>query len=58
MIGVARLLFALPVTGPLWALLAAVPVYAGAHLILGFALSALAESQIQVRKIATVASDP
>jgi ABC-2 type transport system permease protein len=46
-IGVARLLFALPVTGPLWALLAAVPVYAGAHLILGFALSALAESQMQ-----------
>jgi ABC-2 type transport system permease protein len=46
-IGVARLLFALPVTGPLWVLLAAVPVYAGAHLILGFALSALAESQMQ-----------
>jgi len=46
-IGVARLLFALPVTGPLWALLGAVPLYAGAHLILGFALSALAESQMQ-----------
>jgi ABC-2 type transport system permease protein len=46
-IGVAHLLFALPVTGALWALLGAVPVYAGAHLILGFALSALAESQMQ-----------
>src|SRR5260370_11088300 len=46
-IAVARLLFALPVTGPLWTLLAAVPVHAGAHLILGFALSALAESQMQ-----------
>jgi ABC-2 type transport system permease protein len=46
-IGAARLLFALPVTGALWALLAAVPLYAGAHLVLGFALSALAESQMQ-----------
>jgi len=46
-VGAARLLFALPVTGALWALLAAVPAYAGAHLLLGFALSALAESQMQ-----------
>ncbi len=46
-IGTARPLFALPVTGALSALLAAVPVYAGAHLILGFAFSALAESQLQ-----------
>lgn len=46
-VGAARLLFALPVTGALWALLAAVPLYAGAHLVLGFALSALAESQMQ-----------
>ncbi len=46
-VGAARLLFALPVTGALWALLAAVPAYAGAHLVLGFALSALAESQMQ-----------
>ncbi|MGH2616481.1 MAG: ABC transporter permease [Thermomicrobiales bacterium] len=44
---VARLLFDLPVTGALWALLIAVPVYAAAHLILGFAFSALAESQMQ-----------
>ena len=46
-IGVARLLFTLPATEALWALLGAVPVYAGAHLILGFALSALADSQMQ-----------
>jgi len=46
-IGAARLLFGLPVTGALWALLAAMPLYAGAHLVLGFALSALAESQMQ-----------
>src|SRR5882757_8716350 len=46
-IGVARLLFDLPVTGDLWALLVAAPLYAAAHLILGFAFSALAESQMQ-----------
>jgi len=46
-IGVARLLFDLPVRGDLWALLLAVPMYAAAHLILGFAFSALAESQLQ-----------
>jgi len=46
-IGAARSLFALPVTGAVSALLAAVPLYAGAHLILGFAFSALAESQLQ-----------
>jgi ABC-2 type transport system permease protein len=46
-IGVARLLFALPMTGDFWALLLAVPVYAAAHLMLGFAFPALAESQLQ-----------
>ena len=45
--GFARLLFNLPATGNLWALLAAVPLYSAAHLILGFAFSALAESQLQ-----------
>jgi ABC-2 type transport system permease protein len=44
---IARLLFNLPVTGNLWALLVAVPLYSAAHLILGFAFSALAESQLQ-----------
>jgi len=44
---IARLLFNLPVTGDLWALLIAVPLYSAAHLILGFAFSALAESQLQ-----------
>jgi ABC-2 type transport system permease protein len=46
-IGIARLLFELPSAAGLEALLAALPLYAGAHLILGFALSALAESQMQ-----------
>jgi ABC-2 type transport system permease protein len=46
-IGIARLLFELPAAAGLGALLAALPLYAGAHLILGFALSALAESQMQ-----------
>jgi ABC-2 type transport system permease protein len=46
-IAVARLLFHLPLTGSLSALLLALPVYAAAHLVLGFAFSALAESQLQ-----------
>jgi hypothetical protein len=45
--GLAQLLFDLPARGGLWALLAAAPVYASANLILGFAFSALAESQMQ-----------
>jgi len=44
---VAKLLFALPVRGDLIALLAAMPLYSAAHLILGFAFSALAENQLQ-----------
>jgi ABC-2 type transport system permease protein len=46
-IGVAGLLFNLPATGDLWVLLIAVPLYSAAHLILGFAFSAFAESQLQ-----------
>jgi ABC-2 type transport system permease protein len=46
-IGLARLLFGLPVSGGIWALLGATPVYAAANLLLGFAFSALAESQMQ-----------
>jgi ABC-2 type transport system permease protein len=46
-VGLAQLLFDLPARGGLWALLAAAPVYATANLILGFAFSALAESQMQ-----------
>ena len=43
----AQLLFDLPARGGIWALVAAAPVYATANLILGFAFSALAESQMQ-----------
>ena len=46
-IWVARLLFELPLAGNLWVLLIAVPIYAAAHLVLGFAFSALAENQLQ-----------
>jgi ABC-2 type transport system permease protein len=46
-IGVAHLLFDLPLTGDVTALLAAVPLYSAAHLVLGFAFSAVAESQMQ-----------
>ena len=47
MICIARSLFNLPMTGNLWALLVAMPLYSAAHLILGFAFSALAQSQLQ-----------
>jgi ABC-2 type transport system permease protein len=43
----ARLLFDLPLKGNIAELLLAVPLYASAYLILGFAFSALAESQLQ-----------
>jgi ABC-2 type transport system permease protein len=46
-VGLAQLLFGLPVNGGIWALLGATPVYAAANLLLGFAFSALAESQMQ-----------
>jgi ABC-2 type transport system permease protein len=46
-IWIARLLFDLPLKGDLAALLLAVPLYSAAHLILGFALSALAENQLE-----------
>jgi ABC-2 type transport system permease protein len=51
-IGIARLLFDLPLPAGLPALFAALPLYAAAHLILGFALSALAESQMQAMQSA------
>ena len=43
----ARLLFDLPLKGNILELLLAVPIYASAYLILGFAFSAVAESQLQ-----------
>jgi ABC-2 type transport system permease protein len=46
-VGLAKLLFGLPPAPGIAALLVGLPFYAGAHLILGFALSALAESQMQ-----------
>jgi ABC-2 type transport system permease protein len=46
-IAIAQLLFGLSVKTGIWALLVAVPIYATANLTLGFAFSALAESQMQ-----------
>jgi ABC-2 type transport system permease protein len=46
-VGLAQVLFGLPVSGGIWALLGATPLYAAANLLLGFAFSALAESQMQ-----------
>jgi ABC-2 type transport system permease protein len=46
-IWIAQILFDLPVHGDVIALLLAVPLYSAAHLVLGFAFSALAENQLQ-----------
>jgi ABC-2 type transport system permease protein len=46
-IGLAHWWFALPARGSVMALLAAAPLYAAAHLVLGFAFSAVAGSQMQ-----------
>jgi ABC-2 type transport system permease protein len=43
----ARVLFGLPLRGNILELILAVPLYASAYLILGFAFSAVAESQLQ-----------
>jgi ABC-2 type transport system permease protein len=51
-IGVARLLFELPLRGDLIALLFAVPLYSAANLILGFGFSALVTSQLQAIQVA------
>jgi len=50
----ALLLFDLPVSGRLSTLLLAVPLFATAHLALGFVFSALAESQLQAIQGAVV----
>lgn len=41
------MLFDLPVDGDVTALLLAVPLFSAAHLVLGFAVSAFAENQLQ-----------
>jgi len=46
-IWIARVLFSLPLTGNLLALLIAAPLYATANLAAGFCFSALAENQLQ-----------
>jgi ABC-2 type transport system permease protein len=51
-VALAQLLFELPARGAVWALLAAAPMYAAVNLILGFAFSAIAESQMQAMQAA------
>lgn len=46
-LGLAHLLFDLPVRGSFGWFMAAMPLFAAAHLVLGFALSALVASQMQ-----------
>lgn len=53
-IGVGHALFAMPVRGGVGLLLAAAAVLAAAHLTLGFALSALAQTQVQAVQAAVL----
>ena len=47
LLGVVHTLFGVPLPPSTWALVAATPLFAGAYLVLGFAYSALAQTQIQ-----------
>jgi ABC-2 type transport system permease protein len=47
LLAVVHWLFAVPLPLDAWALVAATPLFAGAYLVLGFAYSALAQTQIQ-----------
>lgn len=47
LLGLVHLLFAVPLPGATWALVALAPLYAGAYLILGFTFSAMARTQMQ-----------
>jgi ABC-2 type transport system permease protein len=47
LLGIIHVLFHVPLPPATWALLAATPIFAGAYLILGFAISAVARTQIQ-----------
>jgi ABC-2 type transport system permease protein len=53
-VGVGHALFAVPVAGSLTLLLVAAAVMAAAHLTLGFALSALAQTQVQAVQAAVL----
>jgi ABC-2 type transport system permease protein len=53
-IAAGHILFDVPLRGAVWALLLAMPLYAAAHLVLGFALSALAETSLQALQGAVV----
>ena len=57
-VALAQLLFDLPARGGIWTLLAATLVYTSANLILGFAFSALAESQMHAMQGAVFFSLP
>lgn len=45
-LGAGIMLFGLPARGPVWALIALLPVFASAHFLMGYAISARAASQI------------
>ena len=46
-LGAGVMLFGVPVRGPVWGLIALLPIFASAHFLLGYAISARAATQIE-----------
>jgi len=51
LLGIVHALFAVPLPPATWALIAATPLFVGSYLVLGFAFSALAQTQIQAVQV-------
>jgi ABC-2 type transport system permease protein len=51
LLGIVHVLFAVPLPPATWALVAATPLFVGSYLVLGFAFSALAQTQIQAVQV-------
>ena len=51
LLGIIHVLFAVPLPPATWALLAATPLFVASYLVLGFAFSALAQTQIQAVQV-------
>jgi ABC-2 type transport system permease protein len=51
LLAIVHALFAVPLPPATWALLAATPLFTGSYLVLGFAFSALAQTQIQAVQV-------
>jgi ABC-2 type transport system permease protein len=58
LLGIVHALFGVPLPAATWALVAATPLFVSAYLVLGFAFSTLAQTQIQAVQAASFAYLP